>query len=276
MLVIGVMMLLIPSSSLGNVQKYDNNYEDEQFYDGVYRNDDYKNQTMKMINHTRKKDDKTDEPIIIIKNESIVKKEKMKESPMFLVKKDVLYCDSFSGTNDQRCIDSIPPPNSERWVQTCTLDNQVCNTIDEELFKMIVTDDIEFSGSEDGTKLNLNGDRFTVTEEVNLGREDPETTSLCQEAGFDNGFLLNENIIICTEFEDECSGIVEKGELKECTVENYVVDAPTKLTVNKEIYGCDNIEGDFFMDCRILENNNASWMLCDDLANNVPKRRYIL
>ena len=56
----------------------------------------------------------------------------------------------------------------------CTLDNQVCNTIDEELFKMIVTDDIEFSGSEDGTKLNLNGDRFTVTEEVNLGREDPD------------------------------------------------------------------------------------------------------
>ena len=122
-------MLLIPSSSLANAQKYGNYYEDEQFYDGVYRNDDYKKSDYENDKTYKKKDDKTDEPIIIIKNEPIIiiknepivkkdNKKKMKESPMFLVKKDVLYCDSFSGTNNQRCIDPIPPPNSERWVQT--------------------------------------------------------------------------------------------------------------------------------------------------------------
>ena len=137
---------------------------------------------------------------------------------------------------------------------------------------MIVTDDLKFPGSEDGTKLNLNGERFTVTEMANMGQqEDQETTLLCQEAGFDDGFLVNENIIIYILFEGECSGIVERGELKECKVKNYVVDAPTtKLTVNKEIYGCGIIEGgssDHLMNYQ-LENDDADWMLCADLVNN--------
>ena len=265
-LIIGIMMLFIPSTSLANAQEYDDrHYEDEQYYDSGYRDDDYKKSGYE--------NDKTDEPIIIIKNEPIVKKDKkkmMKEPPMLLVKKDVLYCDSFSGVSDQRCIDPIPDKNSERWVQTCSLDNEVCNTIDEEFFNMIVTDDVKFSGSEDGTKLNLNGERFTVTEMASMGQQqDQETTLLCQEAGFDDGFLVNENIIICTLFEGKCSGIVEREELKECTVKNYVVDAPIKLTVNKEIYGCDNIIGlTPFMDCQDLANDNPNWMLCDDLINS--------
>ena len=272
-LVLSVMMLLIPATSIANAQEYDDPYynEQDQYYDDVYQDNNYKKSNYE--NEPYKiQDDKTDEPVIIIKNEPIQKKEKkMKEPPMIIVKKDVLYCDSFSGSNDQRCIDPIPPPNNERWIQTCTLDNEVCNNIDEEFFKMILTDDIEFSGSEDGTKRNLNGERFTVIEEANTGHENQELISLrCQESGFDEGFLVNENIIICTEFEGECSGIVERGELKECTIKNYVVEAPTtKLTVNKEIYGCDDIFSNS-MSCN-LDNENNLWMLCDDLiANNVP------
>ena len=272
-LVLGVMMLLIPATSIANAQEYKDPYynEQDQYYGDVYRDNNYKKSNYENEPY-KKQGDKTDEPVIIIKNEPIQKKEKkMKESPMIIVKKDVLYCDSFSGSNDQRCIDPIPPPNNERWIQTCTLDNEVCNNIDEEFFKMILTDDIEFSGSEDGTKLNLNGERFTVTEEANTGHENQELISLsCQESGFDEGFLVNENIIICTEFEGECSGIVERGELKECTIKNYVVEVPTtKLTVNKEIYGCDDIFSNS-MSCD-LDNENNLWMLCDELiANNVP------
>ena len=277
-LVLGIMMLLIPSSSLANAQEYDDYYyEDEQYYDGIYRDDDYnKKSDYENDEQYKKKEDKTDEPIIIIKNEPIIKKDhkkKMKEPPMLIVKKDVLYCDSFSGVSDQRCIDPIPNKNSDRWLQTCALDNEVCENIDDEFFKMIVTDDIEFPGSEDGTKLNLNGERYTVTEKGNNGQEDNlvPLPLLCEEAGFDKGFLLDENIIICTEFEGECSGILKKGELKECTVENYVVGtiATAKLTVNKEIYGCDNIESNGrIMNCEDLSHDD-NWLLCDDIVANV-------
>ena len=218
-LVLGVIMLLIPASSLANAQEYDKYYDDEQY----------------------KKDNKSDEPVIIIKNEPIQKKEKkkMKEPPMLLVKKDVLYCDLVaSGTGEP--IGCFPPPypepNSERYVQDCTADNFLCNDINEELFKIIVTDDVKFPGSEDGIKLNFTGERYTVTEDVIMGEilQNEIATSDCQEAGFDNGFILanidgqiSNEAIICIVSEDECSGIVSDNELKECTIKNYVIHVAT-------------------------------------------------
>ena len=40
--------------------------------------------------------------------------------------------------------------------------------MNESSFDMIVTDNIEFPGSEDGTKINFNGERYTVNEDVKL------------------------------------------------------------------------------------------------------------
>ena len=213
-LVLGVMMLLIPAASIATAQKYDNYYEDEQY----------------------KKENKTDEPIIIIKNEPIQKKEKkmMKEPPMLLVKKDVLYCDNIAnGEEPLTCFDiqdsGFAGPNSDRYVQECTLDNFACNKINEASFDMIVTDNIEFPGSEDGTKINFNGERFTITEEPNIGFEGQNEiiNVLCQEAGFDGSIVIEGEFppfLFCTVFEGECSGIVPDGELKECTVKNYLVE----------------------------------------------------
>ena len=225
LLVLGVIMLLIPATAVASAQEYDKQYEYEQ-YEKIYE---------KSYNEQYKKDnrEKSDEPVIIIKNEPIQKKEKkkmMKESPMLLVKKDVLYCDSFSGS-DQSCRENgnIVGPNSGRYVQECTTTDDdlviVCNSINEEFFKMIVTDDIEFAGSEDGTKLNFNGERYTVSEDVEVGEigQNEVLNSRCQEAGFDSGFFANGGIEICTLNEGECSGIIQDGELKECTIENYVI-----------------------------------------------------
>ena len=204
-LVLGVMMLFIPASSLANAQEYDKYYEDEQY----------------------KKDNKSNEPVIIIKNEPIQKKEKkkMKEPPMLIVKKDVLYCDLIAnGTDFGGCNSPFPGPNSDRYVQECTADFLGCS-IDESSFNMVIRDDIEFPGSEEGTKLNFNGERFTVTEDVNLLegiQQNSIVNSQCQEVGFDGGFFLD-NLSICTLNEGECSGIVQDSELKECTVKNYVV-----------------------------------------------------
>ena len=285
-LVLGIVMLFIPATSIANAQEYDDKHYEDESYKKVYKksyNESYKKDERKSYytddDEKYKNDDKIEEPIIIIKNEPIQKKEKKdkKEPPMLLVKKDVLYCDFFSGVSDQRCIDPIPDKNSERWLQTCTLDNEICDNLDEAFFKIMVTDDIKFPGSKDGIKLNFNGERYTVTEDPNLGNI-IQHLELCREANFDDGFLVNENILICTEFEGECSGIVEDNELKECTVNNFVVGASTtKLTVNKEIYGCDDIEVNdeiesditVRMNCGLLDDD-PEWTLCDDLvANNV-------
>ena len=46
---------------------------------------------------------------------------------------------------------------------------EVYDKIDERTFKIVVTDNIEFTDSEEGTKLNFNRKGFTVTEDVNVG-----------------------------------------------------------------------------------------------------------
>ena len=188
-----MMMLLIPATSMINAQQYDSYYEDEYYYEEYYYSND----------------------------------KKEKEPPMLLVKKDVLYCDVIaSGTGVGCGTNPIPGPNSDRYVQECTDDNPVCNNINGAFFDMIVTDNIEFPGSEDGKKITFNGERYTVTEEKFVSNE--FNNQRCQEAGFDNGFQVNipttAGVGICVMFEGECSGIVQDGELKECTVENYVFD----------------------------------------------------
>ncbi|MGD1837231.1 MAG: hypothetical protein ACPKPY_04140, partial [Nitrososphaeraceae archaeon] len=163
---------------------------------------------------------------------------KMKEPQMLLVKKDVLYCDVLAnGTNnvngcnisEELPLVGFQGPDSGRYVQDCTVDAEVC-LINESIFDILVTDNIEFPGSEEGTKLNFNGERYTVTEDINAGVIIQDDDSLCQESGFDSGFVFNfeldgsalDSVFICTIFED-CSGIVEDGELKECIIKNYLV-----------------------------------------------------
>ncbi|MGD1837221.1 MAG: hypothetical protein ACPKPY_04090 [Nitrososphaeraceae archaeon] len=200
-LMFGVMMLLIPATSIASAQEYENRYGKVS---DVYYGDDDK---------------------YVHEEYYYPPKDKKKEPPMLLVKKDVLYCDAFNDMSDDDCFEPIPGPDSERYVQECTDDNAVCNNINEEAFDIIVTDDIEFPGSEEGTKLIFNGQRFMVTEEM---QQNEFINSQCQEAGFDGGFVFpfgtgGSAIFICTLNEGECSGIIHDGELKECTVKNYAV-----------------------------------------------------
>ena len=233
-LIVGVMMLLVPSTSLANAQEY---YEQDQYYpyeDEQYKKEDERN-TYYNDDKQYKKNDKSDEPVIIIKNEPIVKKEKkkMKEPQMLIVKKEILFCDFIANGTNNECgfPGPIPGPNSGRYVQECTTPVEgggiaACNNVNDKFFKMIVTDDIEFPGSEEGTKLNFNGERYTVTEEI-----DPfsELDSACKEVGFDGGFGDDVEgagfVLFCNLFEGQCTGILQEGELKECTVKNYVVNA---------------------------------------------------
>ena len=119
----------------------------------------------------------------------------MEEPPMLLVKKDVLYCDAIA--NDEfpfTCnIESdILDPDSGEYVQECNDNDFVCDRVDESIFDMIVTDNIEFPGSEKGKKIIFNGERYTVSEEPNIGfvAQDSFFNSLCQEAGFDSSLIV--------------------------------------------------------------------------------------
>ena len=202
-LAFGIMMLLTPATSLANAQQYDPYYEDNEYY---YEDDYY-----------------------------YPKDKKEKEPPMLLVKKDVLYCDLFNGI-DQNCRENgnFVGPDSGRYGQDCTTnagsEAEICSNINEEAFNIIITDDVEFPGSEEGTKLTF-GERFTITEE-SIFELNPNPTnqeiinSACQESGFDDGFILNLEgapVIICTLNEGECSDVIQDGELKECTVKNFVI-----------------------------------------------------
>ena len=233
-LLLGIMMLLIPASSLANAQEYDQYYEQDRYYDGVYRDDNYKKSDYEKKPYKKKDNDKksSDEPVIIIKNEPIQKKEKKekKESPMLLVKKELLFCDLIAnGTNIACGFTPIALPDSDRYVQECTADNLICNNVNEDFFDITVTDNVEFPSSGEGTKLNFNGERFTVTEEfIKIGTTTDFISSKCQQSGFDEGLVIplgigSFNIGTCVIFEGECTGIVQDGELKECTVKNYVV-----------------------------------------------------
>ena len=245
-LAFSVIMLLIPSSSsLVNAQEYDTYYEQDQYYDGIYQDDNYKKSNYENDSYNNKQDDKkTDEPVIIIKNEPLQKKEKKekkKELPMILVKKDVLYCDTFAGGSGVSCFSfvdgTIAGKDSGRYVEECTAntgpEGEVCDNINESFFEIIVTDDIDFPGSEDGTKLNFNGERFSITEEqiIETMNEGGEQDLFCQKTGFDDGFGISLGspdftfVPTCVDFEGDCSGIVSDGELKECTVKNYILAA---------------------------------------------------
>ena len=82
-------------------------------------------------------------------------------------------------------IPNFPGPNSDRYVEECTsttdIFGEVCDTIDEDFFEIVVTDDIKFPGSKDGTKINFNGDVFRVPE-----KDLRESAPLCEAAGFDD------------------------------------------------------------------------------------------
>ena len=161
---------------------------------------------------------------------------KMKEPPMLLVKKDVLYCDRIANGTFSVCFgetSAFPGPNSGRHVQDCnaTTGQQgiVCDTIDETTLNLVVSDNIEFPGSEEGTKVNLNGERYTITEKVDNVQMNlvGSAQSECNESGYDDGIVVNtgvqNNIVfVCVLFEGDCSGIIQDGEIKECTVKNYV------------------------------------------------------
>ena len=278
-LVFGVIMLLIPASSLANAQEYGQYYENKSYE----YNDDKKN----------------NEPVIIVKNEPIYKKEKKekKEPPILFVKKELLFCDSIASKNDDETSCDRPNsdlflgPDSGRYIKGCS--SEECEGINPSIFDIKITDDIKFSGSEKGTIVNLNGggERFTVIEKkskTESSSPQENINNICQFSGFDGGIIglfdINEEreFTSCILFEGDCSGLVQDKEQKECIVKNYVVniqDLTSTITVAKNWFVCDNEDDN--IDCTVEPqqegdqisfetSDSGNYIQCNFQDNNCP------
>ncbi|MGD1834506.1 MAG: hypothetical protein ACPKQO_02150 [Nitrososphaeraceae archaeon] len=272
-LMFGVMMLLIPATSIASAAEYDKYYKEKDRYGKDYGNgydnkktdESYKKIDKRYYDDYRKVDDrksyyeepykkndkKSDGPVIIVDNKIPIphhekKEKKMKEPPMVLVTKEVLFCDTIASGDEPFCQgEVIPGPNSDRYVTQCS--SEQCEDIDDSSFEIKVENANIFEGDEDGTKLNFNGERFTVTEENSNAVEtflvgffpgfSLEIELLCQESGFDSSYVYGTRgngigitpVISCVQFEGDCSGIVQYGEQKECTVKNYVISVEEEI-----------------------------------------------
>ena len=279
-------LLLIPANSLlvyaeQQENRYDNNYDEYGYESNRYYKDmiQYKDQERgeyeKKLYHDSqyKKIDKKfndyDEPTIIIKNEPIPaykdnkKKEDKKEPAMLLVEKEVLFCDTIASDENSFCENELsnmefPGPDSGRYIE-CTDGGfaDVCEKINTESFNIVVTDDIEFPGQEEGTKFNIGKDteRYTVLEEGDS--IDESFVSMCLASGFDDGIIVdvsnnngqdNESPISsvqsCVLFEGECSGIVQNNELIECTVQNYIVGVEQEQDIELQDLAVANFDSE--------------------------------
>ena len=224
-------------------RNYENiQYQDDERYYNEYRQDDYR----KSYDNEYKKVDKkeNDRSVIIVDNKIPIpykEKEKKKEPPMLIVNKEVLFCDIIADGNSTNCFEQgtnsiFPESNSGRYVQNCN--DEQCQGIDDSSFEIKVENANIFEGNEDGTKLTFNGERFTVTEENSNAVETAlvgfnpafslEIEFACQDSGFDSSYVFGIPdgefpIISCVDFEGDCSGFVQYGESKECTVKNHIV-----------------------------------------------------
>jgi len=164
-----------------------------------------------------------------------------KNAPIVNVEKNLFVCNVVNGipdniTDDGIFIECTNPanfffpagPDSGEYIPC---DDEICPFIDEldfgaQIFKDVAT---VLELSPEGTPVNLDKFHYTVTEgEI----DDRITNDQCSAVGFDDStffFTLLENGIevdafICVNYVGDCEGTIYPGEVKTCTIENYIVE----------------------------------------------------
>ena len=181
----------------------------------------------------------------------------------------------------EECLDltpTSPPPPPVTTTETltviknveCQANSTTCanNPIQPSNFTIVIEDNNpsqnNFPGASDpGTNVELEPGAYNVTEQG----LDSNTPQVCANMAFEAGSDLGNNLFICTNFSEECSGDISAGESLSCNINNVLIDtSPASLTVNKTIFGCDIFPNSYSMNCRSL-NNSSQWISCNDLPN---------
>ncbi len=207
-LLLGIAALFVPTTalqnSIANAQEYYSEDEENGYYNQEY--DPYKN-------------------------------DNKKNTPIVNVEKNLFVCNEINGIPDNITdflrIECTNPtnffypagPDSGEYVPC---DDERCPFLDEsdfgaQIFKQVAT---VRELSTEGTPVNLDKFHYTVTEgEI----DDIITRDECSAVGFDasNFFFTLEDgndvgVDICVNYVGDCEGTIYPGEVKTCTIENYV------------------------------------------------------
>src|SRR5918993_4058699 len=131
----------------------------------------------------------------------------------------------------EACLDLPPPLTTETLTviknTECEADAQTCeqNPIQPSNFTIMIDGNNpsqnNFPGSSSpGTNVELEPGAYNVTEQG----LDPVIPAICNTMGFEAGSTLDEDLIICTNFSDECEGDITIGNPQTCTIENVLIE----------------------------------------------------
>ena len=153
-----------------------------------------------------------------------------KNAPIVNVEKNLFVCNNATASpNNFECTTpaAFPYPaglDSGEYIP-CT--DEICPFIDESDFSAQIFKDVTIIRglSPEGTPVNLDKFHYMVTE----GEIDKNTNDFCSAVGFDheNSFdkLINSTSVfygICVNYVGDCEGTIYSGEVKTCTIENYI------------------------------------------------------
>ena len=159
------------------------------------------------------------------------------------IKKELFVCNHLETEISFQCQtlnfdNALPPGSNEGPDNTPTYvpcDADLCPLIDESDFGAQIFKDVAtiHDLTPQGTPVNLNKFHYTVTEtdidgRINFGLN-PGFSSNCYPTGFDSELTYEKQTedrlvfySICVKYVGDCDGIIYPGEVKTCTLKNYI------------------------------------------------------
>ena len=213
LLFFGVAALFVPVTALQNsiamAQEYYPEYEENEFYEKGF--DQYKNN-----------DNYKNAPIVNVEKKLFVCNNATDTPNDF-------ECEGFREFFDENEFFSYPPgPDSGEYIPC---NDEICPFIDESDFGVQIFKDVATVRelSPEGNTVNLDKLHYTVTE-LFINDRIP-TNDQCSLVGFTHSLfpekIINDSIIfngICVDYVGDCEGTIYPGEVKTCTVENYIYE----------------------------------------------------
>ncbi|HSF51824.1 MAG TPA: hypothetical protein VLA74_13775 [Nitrososphaeraceae archaeon] len=212
LLFFGIAALFFPATALENAvanaqeEEYSRDYIEEEARDGYYTIDNEES-------YYSYEDNKKKDPIVVIKKKLFMCNN---------VETTGFFFDCFTQ------FENAAGPNSGEYTP-CTED--LCPGIDESEFAVQIFKDVATVSdlNPQGTLVNLDKFHYSVTEN-RLNDLITDESTLCFPTGFRH-FLFYEketedNFVqfnICVNYVGDCDGTIYPGQIKTCTVENYIV-----------------------------------------------------
>ena len=211
-LLLGIAALFVPVTALQNSIAMAQGYHNEEYEENKYYNQEY----------DPYKDDKKNAPIVNVEKKLFICNN-VTDTP------NDFECEGFRQIFDDGFFNSFPPgPDSGEYIPC---NDEICPFIDESDFGVQIFKDVATVRelSPEGIPVNLDKLHYTVTERLIEDRI--PTNDQCSTVGFTHGLfpekIVDDSLIsnfICVNYVGDCEGTIYPGEVKTCTVENYIYE----------------------------------------------------